>query len=80
MTLPAEISLKAITVGLSFESILADVRGDIKEKPAAPAGGGKSSARAKKKQAVVAKKKPAATKKKNREARAKSALKICGAY
>jgi nuclear GTP-binding protein len=55
--------------GLSFESILADVRGDIKEKPAAPAGGGKSSARAKKKQAVVAKKKPAATKKKNREVR-----------
>ena len=54
--------------GLSFESILADVRGDIKEKPAAPAGGGKSSARAKKKQAVVAKKKPAATKK-NREVR-----------
>jgi len=43
--------------GLSFESILADVRGDVKEKPAAPTGGGKSSARAKKKQAIVAKKK-----------------------
>jgi nuclear GTP-binding protein len=43
--------------GLSFESILADVRGDIKEKPAAPVGGGKSSIRAKKKQAIVAKKK-----------------------
>lgn len=56
--------------GLSFESILADVRGDIKEKPAAPAGGGKSSARAKKKQAVVAKKKPAAaSSKKNKEVR-----------
>ena len=33
------------------------MRGDVKEKPAAPTGGGKSSARAKKRQAIVAKKK-----------------------